>query len=240
MKPFSFAKIPEFFLDIIPYLSVTLEYVLLAFLFGLLFGSLLAWAKLGHNIILKKIAYIYTTIMRCIPSVVLLFVVYYGLPRVVKAINGTQMDTTGKIKFVVITLTMFCSSSMSEAFRSAYQTIDKTQFEAAKSIGMTDLQSFIHIILPQMLYISIPNLCNSILALLKEGALAYTIGLYDLLGRSQYIIGKHMGSYVIEVYVTLIIIYWPIALLITWGSKAIERRLNYNEKKVKIRRRLHA
>ncbi len=224
MKTFRFDKIPELFVQIIRALPVTVEYVLLSLVIGVFFGSLLALAKLGKNRILKSLAYGYTTIMRCVPSVVLLFVVYYGLPRVI------NIDTAGKIKFVVITLSLFTAGSLSEAFRSAYQSIDRVQTEAARSIGMTGMQSFIHILLPQMLRISIPNISNSILALVKEGALAYTIGLYDLLGRANYILGKHMGAFVIETYVTLIIIYWPISSLITFLGAKLEKRLSFDRK----------
>ncbi len=229
MKTFRFEKIPELFLEIIKALPVTVEYVLLAFGFGVFFGGLLAIAKLGKNRVLKVLAYGYTTVMRCVPAVVLLFVVYYGLPRIV------PMDTSKKVKFVVITLSLFTAGSMSETFRSAYASIDRSQFEACKSIGMTSYQGFIHIILPQMIRISIPNVCNSILALIKEGALAYTIGLYDLLGKGNYIIGKHLGSYVIETYVTLILIYWPISWLVTVVGKKAELMLDHSRMSKEVR-----
>ena len=229
MKTFRFEKIPELFGEIIKAFPVTVEYVLLAFIFGVFFGGLLAAAKLGKSKVLKNLAYGYTTVMRCVPAVVLLFVVYYGLPRII------PMDTSGKVKFVVITLSLFTAGSMSETFRSAYNSIEKSQFEAYKSIGMTGLQGFFHIILPQMVRISIPNVCNSVLALVKEGALAYTIGLYDLLGKGNYIIGKHLGAYVIETYVTLILIYWPISLLITAGSKKAESLLDFGRTGKEVR-----
>lgn len=234
MGTFNWEKIPELYVKIIPAISITMEYVLVAFFFGILFGALLAWAKLSGNKVLKNLAYGYTTVMRCVPSIVLLFVVYYGLPRVI------PMDTTGKVKFVSITLALFTTGSMSETFRSAYQSVDKSQFEAYKSVGMTSLQGMRHIILPQMLRIALPNICNSLLTLIKEGALAYTIGLYDLLGRGNYLIGKSMGAYVIETYVTLVIIYWPISLFITWGSKRMERRFDFTSGRVRRRRGTNA
>lgn len=229
MKTFRVEKIPELFLEIIKAFPVTAEYVLLAFCFGVIFGGLLTVAKLGKNRILRALAYGYTTIMRCVPAVVLLFVVYYGLPRII------PMDTSKKVKFVVITLSLFTSGSMSETFRSAYLSIERSQFEACKSIGMTAYQSFVHVILPQMVRISIPNICNSILALIKEGALAYTIGLYDLLGKGNYIIGKHLGAYVIETYMTLVLIYWPISLLVTTVGKKAESVLDYSRVSKEVR-----
>lgn len=227
MKAFAIQKIPEFFIEILPAIGVTLEYVILAFVIGLFFGVLLALAKIGNHRILKAIAVAYTTVMRCTPSIVLLFLVYYGLPRVVKSVSGISMDTTAKVKFIVITLALFCTASLSEVFRSAYESLDKGQIEAADSIGMTKIQAFVHVLAPQMLYAAIPNLCNTVLMLLKEGALAYTIGVFDLLGKGNYIIGQHQGAYIIEVYVTLIIIYWPVSVLITKLSETLERRLNF-------------
>lgn len=229
MSKFDWAKVPELFLEIIPAITVTIEYVVVAFALGLIFGGLLAWAKLGKNKVLRGIAYGYTTVMRCVPAIVLLFVVYYGLPRII------PIDTTGKVKFVAITLALFTTGSLSEAFRSAYQSVDKSQIEATKSIGMTDLQGLWYIILPQMIRIAIPNICNSLLALIKEGALAYTIGLYDLLGKGNYLIGKNLGAYVIETYVTLIIIYWPISAFITWISKLLEKKLDFTSTQIKKR-----
>lgn len=138
------------------------------------------------------------------------------------------MDYIGKVKFVVITLTLFSTSSLSEVYRAAYEALDKAQLEAADSIGMTRRQAFLNIFIPQMLSLMIPNLCNTLLILLKEGALAYTIGLIDLLGKGTYIIGQHLGAYVLETYVTLVIIYWPISLVITAISNRLEKKFDYS------------
>lgn len=233
MSKFDWAKIPELFIQIIPAITITIEYVVIAFFLGSLFGGLLAWAKLGRNRVLKALANGYTTVMRCVPAIVLLFVVYYGLPRIL------PLNPTGKIKFVAITLSLFTAGSMSETFRSSYQAVDRSQFEAAKSIGMTGVQELWYIIFPQMIRTAIPNICNSLLALIKEGSLAFTIGLYDLLGQGNYIIGKNLGAYVLETYVTLVIIYWPISAIITGISGKLEKKLDFTSRE-KGRRKAHA
>lgn len=152
MKPFAYWKIPEFLTEIFPSIGVTLQYVLLGFGFGLIGGMLLALMKISHNKILKAIANGYTTVMRCTPSIVLLFIVYYGLPRLSNDFLGIRMDTLDRMKFVAITLVLFCISSLSEVIRSAYEAIDKTQVEAADSVGMTKIQAFVHVLLPQMMF----------------------------------------------------------------------------------------
>ena len=227
MRAFAIDRIPVFFEQIIPGLWVTLEYVGYSFLLGLIFGGLLAIAKVGKNRILQKLAFGYTTVMRCTPSIVLLFLVYYGLPRLVTALTGITPNTMHRMKYIVITLTLFAASSLSEVFRSAYESLEKTQAEAADSIGMTKIQGFWYILMPQMLYRSLPNLCNTVLMLLKEGALAYTIGVLDLLGKGMYVIGQNQGSFSMEVYALLAVIYWPIAIVITGLAGVLERRFNY-------------
>jgi L-cystine transport system permease protein len=234
LRPFAPDKIPEFFAEIFPAVTITLEYVILAFVFGLFFGAILALAKIGRHAILRALAYGYTTVMRCTPSIVLLFLVYYGLPGIFKAAAGIDLDSSEKLKFIVITLAMFCAASLSEVIRSSYEALDKSQIEAAAGVGMTGWQAFVHILFPQMLYSAIPNLCNTVLILLKEGALAYTIGLFDLLGRANYIIGLNMGAYAIEAYVVLIIIYWPLSILIDTASKRLEKHLDYNTKRHRL------
>jgi L-cystine transport system permease protein len=233
MKPFAYWKIPEFLIEILSSIGITLEYVLLGFGFGLIFGMLLALMKISHKKILRTIAYGYTTIMRCTPSIVLLFIVYYGLPRLSNDLFGIRMDTLERMKFVAITLAMFCTASISEVIRSSYEALDKTQIEAAESVGMTETQAFIHVLLPQMLFTATPNFCNTLLMLFKEGALAYSIGMIDLFGKGNYIIGMYQGSYAIEVYITLIIIYWPLSLVITFLSGLLENRFDYDNRQVK-------
>lgn len=227
MRAFAFDKMLEYFVKIIPYLSVTLTYVVLSYLFGLLFAVILALFKIGHNRVLKAVAHGYTTIMRCTPAIVMLFLVYYGVPQVVSAITGRAPQPGDRLMYVIITLSMFCAATLSEVFRSAYESLDRTQIDATKAIGMTNFQAYVHILGPQMIRIAAPNLCNTVLSLFKEGALAYTIGLFDLLGCGYYILGINQGAYAIEVYLALVVIYWPIAAIITRLSHHLERRLSY-------------
>ncbi|WP_342756414.1 amino acid ABC transporter permease [Kineothrix sedimenti] len=240
MKAFNYDKIPEFFLIIFPALKITLEYVFLAFLIGIVLGTLLAFAKISKNKFIKKLAYGYTTVMRCTPSIVLLFIVYYGLPKFINSLFGIQMDTLNRTKYVTITLALFCISSLSEVIRAAYESLDKTQIEASASIGMTKMQSFFHVLLPQMFSAAIPNFCNTILMLIKEGALAYTIGLLDLFGKGNYVIGQHHGGYAVEVYAILIIIYWLLSLFITSLSHYFENAFDYSSGGRNKRRRKNA
>lgn len=119
---------------------------------------------------------------------------------------------------------------MSEVFRSAYESIDKGQREAAVSIGMSEFQAFRRIILPQCTLVAIPNFTNALVNLIKEGSLAYTIGLIDIMGKGQLIIGANQGSYNLETYLALFILYWVLTIIIEVSSKILEKRLSQGKK----------
>ena len=79
--------------DLLPYLSVTLLVAVSSIVLGSFLGMVLAWAKLGHHRVLRWLAHGYTYIMRCTPSIVLLFIVFYGLPKLIEADKVKDMDS---------------------------------------------------------------------------------------------------------------------------------------------------
>lgn len=216
-----FESIPK----LIPYLGVTFLVTVLSILFGTILGFILAIWKLGERNILRKIANGYTTALRCTPSIVLLFLVYYGIPALTK-LFGIDMDNVHKIIFIVITFTLQFGATISEVIRTSYESVDRGQFEAAVSVGLTNIQAYIKIIIPQAVVVAIPNIGNAILALIKEGALAYTIGLIDVMGKANLIISNNFNAHALEIFIGLSIIYWVISIAIEQLFNLIERRLN--------------
>lgn len=225
-RPFSpemiFTSIP----DLLPYLAVTLVVGVTSILTGSILGMLLAWAKLSGHKVIRALADGYTYIIRCTPSIVLLFIVFYGLPKFMEAEFGIDMDDLSRAVFVIITFTLLFGAYVSEVFRSAYETVDKGQYEAAVTIGLSPKQAFFRVMLPQAAVIALPNFGNSVINLMKESALAYTIGLIDLLGRTNLIIAKNYGAYGIELYVACLLIYWGLSLVIEQAFLRMESYLD--------------
>ena len=110
---------------------------------------------------------------------------------------------------------------MSEVFRSAYETVDRGQYEAAVTIGLSPKQAFFRVMLPQAAVIALPNFGNSVINLMKESA----IGLIDLLGRTNLIISKNYGAYGVELYVACLLIYWALSFLIEQAFLRMESYL---------------
>ena len=109
--------------------------------------------------------------------------------------------------------------------RAAYLSVDHGQYEAAVSIGLSSFTALRRIVLPQAAVVALPNFGNSVLNLMKEGSLAYTIGLIDLLGEGNLIISRQYGGSALEVYIAVGIIYLGLAFLITRSTLLLEQKL---------------
>lgn len=231
MRPFHPYYIIKVLPELIPYLAVTAGIMIGTVFFGSLIGILLAAGKIRRGRAGKLISNLYIYVVRCIPSIVLLFLVYYGLPEVLN-VFGIDINNAGKGFFVITTFSILFSATMAEVFRSAYEAVDKGQREAAVSIGLTEFQAFRRIILPQCVRVAIPNFTNALVNLMKEGSLAYTVGLIDIMGKGQLIIGQNQGSYSLEVYLALFILYWILTVVIEKGAGLMETRLQYCRKTI--------
>lgn len=219
---YDFASIPELILKIMKAFPTTLEILLISLAVGLLLGGLIAVASLSKKKVVKIFATGYISFMRGIPTLVLIFLLYLGLPQVMKKI-GINMSDWNKVIFIVATLSLNSSANMAEMMRASYLAIDKGQKEAAASIGMKPFTAFRRIVFPQALGIAIPALGNNIILLFKETSLAFTVGVMDLLGKARAITGASYGSNKLEVYIASGIIFWIICVFLEQLSKLVEK-----------------
>lgn len=212
-KYFDFAYLWGAFPQLLPFLKVTFMVVGFAVLLGTFLGLLLSVMKLGKSKLAQRIAHGYTTILRCTPSIVLLFLVYYGVPYIGKYF-GIDLDQIDKAIFVIVAFALQFAAIMSEVIRSAYLAIDKGQFEAGVSVGMNPFQVYYRIIFPQAFVVALPNFGNGLISLLHEGAIAYTIGLIDVVGKAELIIASNYNTHALEIFLALSVIYWVLTILI--------------------------
>lgn len=217
---------------LLPYLLVTFKIAGLSVLFGTILGFIVMLAKVRQNVFGRKIANSFTTILRCTPSIVLLFLVYYGLPSFASNF-GVDLNDVDKAVFVVITFSLQFGAVMSEVMRSAYLSVGKGQFEAAVSVGLTTRQAYWRIVVPQAFLVAIPNFGNAFLGLIKEGALAYTIGLLDVMGKASLIIDGNYNAHALEIYIALSLIYWVLSILIEQFFFRLEKGLSRGKNVIK-------
>jgi len=231
-RPFEPGQILISLKTILPYLRVTLGVMVLVILFGALLATLIAFFKMSKHKVLRAIANVYIQITRCTPAIVLLFIVYYGIPKFAKVLFHVNINFWPKMIFVVIALSLLYAASLAEIIRSAYESVGKGQLEAGLSIGLSKFQTIVRIIFPQAFVVALPNLGNSFISLLKEGSLAFTIGLIDIMGAGNLIIARNYGGYGLETYIALTIIYWCLTLSLEGIFKLLEK--HYSKGRVNV------
>lgn len=223
------------FSHILKQLPITLELTAVSVVFGLLLGFLLALVKINRTPVLSQICTFFVSFMRGTPQLVQLFLVYYGLPLVMKEVNlmlGTSINLN-RIPAIIYAFVAFSlneAAYFSETIRSAILSVDPKEIEAAKSIGMTGAQTMLRIILPEAVTVAIPNIGNSIISLLKGTSLAFTITVMDVMGAAKAAAGSNLRYF--EVYIVVSGIYWACCLVIEQAAKWTEKKTNVLERKV--------
>ncbi len=160
-----------------------------ALLVAITFGLLGAAGKLANSWVAQKIAFLYTTIVRGIPELVLIIVLYYGVPTLGQniirlAIPGYRIDFNPVVTAVVV-IGLIYGAFMTEVFRGAFLAVPKGQMEAGQAFGMSRLQTFWRIHMPQMWRFALPGIGNVWMVLIKATALVSVIGLHDTLYWSE-------------------------------------------------------
>ncbi len=167
--------------------------------------------------VLSVIFKIYIEIFRNTPLLIQLFFLYFALPKIGVKISAEVCGWLG--------LGLLGGSYMSEAFRSGIEAIDSVQRESALSLGMTDFQVMIHIVLPQALSYSTPAFVANIIFLLKETSVFSAISLMDLMFRAKDLIGLYYNT---AEYLALLVVFYLIILLpVSVLGTVLERRLRY-------------
>jgi octopine/nopaline transport system permease protein len=196
--------------------GVTLAVASIGFLVGALIGTFVAWAKLSRNLIARGLADGYTTVLRGIPDLLVIYLFYFGGSAALGQIAGlfgyegfigVPAFATGATAIGVVS-----GAYQAEVFRGAYQTLARGELEAARSVGMHRWLMFRRIVAPQVLRYAIPGLGNVWQLVLKESALISVTGLVELLRQSHIAAGSTRRPF--DFYLTAGALY----LLITWVS----------------------
>lgn len=225
MVSYDLSYVFKFLPEILYALPLTLWILIVTIVIGSLLGALLAWGQLYGDEVIVSISKGYVFVLRCTPPIVLLFMAFYGLPEFLEWWLGLDVNGWSRTVFVITAMTLLYAATISEVFKSAYLAVPNGQMEAGLSIGLTEFQTFQRILLPQAFRFALPNISNAILNLLKDTALAYTIGLADIMGAGNLLIGRNLGNYSLETYTAVAVVYWTLALLLALGNQFLENAL---------------
>ncbi len=213
----------DYMLGLVPvilgYVPLTLFMAVAGMVFALILASLLAVERVAKVPVLDWFVIIFISFFRGTPLLVQLFLFYFGLPQVLSflaEINGVTAAIMG--------LTLHFSAYMAESIRAAIMGVDRSQWEAAQSIGMTQSQMMGRIILPQAARIAAPTLVNYFIDMIKGTSLAFTLGVTEMMGAAQK---EAAGSFLyFEAYLVVAMIYWIIVEALSQAQKRLETYLN--------------
>lgn len=213
----------DYMLGLVPvllgYVPLTLAMAATGMALALILGSLLAVERVIRVPVLDQLVILFISFFRGTPLLVQLFLFYYGLPQVLAfltQINGVTAAIMG--------LTLHFAAYMAESIRAAIVGVDRSQWEAAQSIGMTQGQMMGRIILPQAARVAAPTLVNYFIDMIKSTSLAFTLGVTEMMGAAQK---EAAGSFLyFEAFLVVAILYWLIVEALSQIQKRLEVRLN--------------
>lgn len=186
-------------------------------LFSMVIGLICSLAGYYRVPVLRRIAGVYIELSRNTPLLVQLFFLYFGFPKI-----GIMLSSEG---CAVIGLSFLGGSYMAEAFRSALESVEKSQMESALAIGLNHLQAMRYVVFPQALAVSIPALCANVIFLIKETSVFSVVALADLMYVAKDLIGLYYQTD--EALFMLVISYLVLLLPISLAAGWLERRLRY-------------
>ncbi|MDP9654541.1 UNVERIFIED_ORG: His/Glu/Gln/Arg/opine family amino acid ABC transporter permease subunit [Pseudomonas putida] len=196
--------------------SLTIVVTIISMLFGTVIGVIVALMKLSSSRVARAIASIYGTLIRGLPLLVQILLVYFAIP----AITGLRVSG---VAAGTVAMTLFTGAFMAEIIRSGIQSIDKGQYEACRSIGFSHWATMRLVICPQAFRVILPSIANQFSITLKDTSLLSVIGVVELTMAGQTIYALNFDT--IRVLALVGIMYLIIYLVAEQFSGWVERRL---------------
>ncbi len=214
---FNFSYFLEVFPQIASKLQVTLMLTLIAAVFSLFIGIIIAVIGYYKVKIFYPVTRLYLSVLRGTPLVAQLYFFYYGLAHISEIVLNMKPLTA-----VALVLSFNTGAFMSESIRGALFSVDPGQKEAAAMLGMSELQTITRIVLPQTFRVALPSLFNDLINLLKSTSLAFMLGIRDVMGQAKSE-GAQSFRY-FEIYLAVMLIYWILVLALTHVHKVMDTR----------------
>lgn len=209
----------ELFLDLPKYIPITLLMAIISMFLSVILGAFLTYLQIGKLKLLRALATLYISLFRGVPTLVQLFLFFYGLPQLFPVFRGMSA-----LSAAIIGLGMKQAAYLAEIFRAAVLSVDSGQLEAAQALNIPSYKAFFYITLPQAAVNALPGIGNTFVVLMKETSLAFTLGLTELFSHSKMVAGESFRYF--ETYSAVGLIYWGMVLIYTWLQGLIETELN--------------
>ena len=208
---------------------VTIYVSMLSILIASLLALIGSIARLSSNSLAQGISGFYVSVIRGTPLLIQIFIIYQGLPQIGQQISKLGFPQIGKLFILdaipagILALSLNYGAYMTEIFRAGLQSISHGQREAAIALGMTPWQVMRRIVLPQAIRIIIPDVGNQFIAMQKDSALVYVMGVWEI----TYLANKYArrDSKYMEMFLVAAAAYWVLTIISTYFQNKLEKRM---------------
>lgn len=190
----------------------------ISLVFSVILGFGLAASRYYNIPVLKQFAIVFTSFFRYTPFIAQLFIFYYGF-----ATFSTTIRNLPAYWAAVMVLSVSFAAYMGENIRGAIMSVEKGQFEAGISIGLTSWQTIYRVIIPQAARVAIPGMVNSFANLFKSTSLAFTVGILDMTSAAKNEV--NLTYRYLEGYLALLIVYWVILASVELLQNKLEKHM---------------
>jgi polar amino acid transport system permease protein len=204
----------------------TIQVAVAAQLLGVLLGLLFALMRISRNPLANGFAGFYVWFFRGTPALLQLYLLYFGIPQLLD--NQTVTTELTAFRAAILAFGVNEGAYMTEIMRAGILSVEAGQMDAAKSVGMTQLQAMRHVVLPQALRVAVPPTGNEFIAMLKNTSLASTIALVELLGAARLIYAPTFK--IMELLVVAAIWYLAMTTVFSLLQAELERVLAVGER----------
>jgi L-cystine transport system permease protein len=207
---------------------VTLYLTAVTLLISIPLGFVFALVRRRQKGIAARFASAYITVFRGVPIVIQILLLYDMFPPIfagfLKAVGVSyNIYNLNPVVYALIIFSLSTTAGLSEVFRSALATVDKSQMEAAETAGLTRFQAYRRIILPQALVSALPNICTSTVNLIKMTSLAFFMTVKEITAVAKVAAG--VGYNYFEAYTDIWLIYIIVCLTVEQLFKVLEKKI---------------
>ena len=209
----------QVFLMIIKFVPLTLYMAVLSMIFAIILALVMAFIKNNRVPVLHQLVTCYISFFRAMPTLVELFLIYYGFPQMFPAFKSMDAMTAA-----IIGLSLKEAAYLAEIFRAALNSVDKGQLEACLGVGISKIHAYIRIILPQAARNALPATGNTFISLLKETSLAFTLGVAELFAQGKMMAADSLDYF--DTYLVVAFVYWLLIVAFSLIQRLLEQRLD--------------
>lgn len=199
---------------------LSVEIFVLTLLFSIPLGFVVTFGRMSKNFIIRNLVKIYISIMRGTPLMLQLMVVYFG-PNL---IFGIKISNEYRFTAVIIGFVINYAAYFAEIYRSGIESIPVGQYEAAKVIGYNKFQTFMKIILPQVIKRILPAVTNEVITLIKDTSLAYVISIPEMFSQAKALASSQNT---LVPYAIAGVFYYIFNYIVAYIMEWIENKFSY-------------